>query len=274
LLVPFCVAGLSFLILLGIVVTFKEPRTQDSSAERAKKPYGEILRQSVAIMRARPTLRYPMMYLALVPVAALIMETVFLQPQAVALGVPIAGVGVLVMAVQLTNIAGSAWSDHIKARFSERRVLYIAPMLIVFSLIALAALQVLPALLLIAAISLLTAMLRPLLMSRIQNELSDDLRATILSMQSLMFTVLLAISQPALGFIADRSGLPAAYFGLASGLGILLLLLFWKSRDHFPQAAMTTGGMSASPQLEISALAQRQIAPRTDRETCTPVLYY
>jgi hypothetical protein len=93
-------------------------------------------------------------------------------------------------------------------------------------------------------------------------------------MQSLMFTVLLAISQPALGFIADRSGLPAAYLGLASGLSILIVLLFWKSRHYFPQAAMSTERMLASPQLETSTLAQRQIARRADEETCTPVLYY
>ncbi len=187
-----------------------------------------------------PTLRYPMMYLALVPVASLIMETVFLQPQAVSLGVPIAGVGVVVMAAQLTNMVGSTWSDRIKARFGERRVLYTAPLLIISSLMALAALQVLPALLLIAVISFLTAVVRPLLMSRIQNEVSDQIRATLLSMQSLMFTALLAISQPTLGFIADQSGVPAAYLGLASGLSILVVFLFWKSRCHFPQAAMST----------------------------------
>ena len=33
-------------------------------------------------MRARPTLLYPMIYLALVPLAAFITETLFLQPQA------------------------------------------------------------------------------------------------------------------------------------------------------------------------------------------------
>ena len=52
-------------------------------------------------------------------------------------------------------------------------------------------------------------------------------------MQSLMFTVVAAISQPTLGLIADRSGLPAAYVVLAGSLSILTLFLFWKGRQHF-----------------------------------------
>ncbi len=108
-------------------------------------------------MRARPTLRYPILYLALVPLASLMLESVFLQPQAVALGVPIAGIGVIVMAVQLTTMAGSTWSDRVTARLGEGRVLYTAPMVICSSLILLAALQVLPALLLIAVMGFLHA---------------------------------------------------------------------------------------------------------------------
>jgi MFS-type transporter involved in bile tolerance (Atg22 family) len=89
-----------------------------------------------------------------------------------------------------------------------------------------------PALLSIAVISFVTAVLRPLVLNRIQNEVSDDVRATVLSMQSLMFTLLLAISEPILGVIADRSGLPAAYIMLAGSLGMLTLFLFWRSRQH------------------------------------------
>ena len=240
LILPFLVAGLSLLITFGIVLTFKEPQTgpqpEAKSGGQVRKSYKEILHRSFTLMRARPALRYPMMYLALVPLAAVIMETFFLQPQAVALGVPIAGIGVLVMATQLINMAGATGSGWIKARLGERGVLYAAPVFIVFSLLLLAALQILLALLLIIAISFITAALRPLVLSRIQNEVSDDIRATMLSMQSLMTTLLLAICEPILGVIADQSGLPAAYFGLAGSLGILILWLLWQSRRHFPQA--------------------------------------
>ena len=221
---------------------------RSSKGAQARPSFGDILRQSLALLRARPTLRYPILYLAIVPLASFMLESVFVQPQALALGVPLAGIGVIVMAVQLTNMIGSTLSEQITARFGEGRVLYTAPMVICSSLILLAALQVLPALLLIAVMGFLTAVVRPILLSRIQDELSDDTRATMLSMQSLMFTCVAALSQPTLGAVADHWGLPAAYVALAASVSLLMVFLFWKSRRHFPQAACLPECGLTSPQ--------------------------
>jgi MFS family permease len=234
LIAPFLIAGLSLLLTLGIALTFKEPKIEEKSGGQPRKSYQQILRQSLATMRQRPHLRYAILYLVLVPVTAVMMETFFLQPQTVSLGVPIAAVGVVVMGEQLATIAGSTWSDRIKARFGDRGVLYAAPAVIVSSLILLALFQIFPALVFIALIGFVTAVLRPLVLNRIQNEVPDDIRATILSMQSLMFTLLVALGEPILGSIADYSGLPAAYVGLAGSLSLLILGLFWKSHRDFP----------------------------------------
>jgi MFS family permease len=235
---PFLIAGLVLLITLGVVLTFKEPQTAEPPGGQARPSFGQVLRQSLALLRARPTLRYPILYLAIVPLASFMIESVFVQPQALALGVPLASIGVIIMAVQLTNMAGSTWSERITARLGEGRILYTAPLVICSSLMVLAALQVLPALVLIAVMGFVTALVRPILVSRIQNELSDDIRATMLSMQSLTFTIVAAISQPSLGAIADHWGLPAAYVALAAGVSLLMVGVFWKSRQHFPQAVM------------------------------------
>jgi predicted MFS family arabinose efflux permease len=187
-----------------------------------------------------------MLYLALVPIAAFITETLFLQPQALSLGVPLAGIGLLVVAVQLTNMMGSNWSDSFKSRFGEGRLTYMIPLLILVSLIVLAAFRQLPVLIFIAVTGFFTAVMHPMLLNRIQNEVSDDVRATIISMNSLMTTVIAAISQPTLGLLADRSGFPADYVGLAGGLGILIL--FWKGHQHLLQAQVTK-----TDQLEVKA---------------------
>jgi MFS family permease len=170
--------------------------------------------------------------LALVPIAAFITETLFLQPQALSLGVPLAGIGLLVMAVQITDMLGSNWSDHFKALVGEGRIIYLAPIIILVSLMGLAAFQKLPVLIFIAVIGFFTSVIRPLLLNRIQNDVSGEVRATIISMISLMNTIIAAISQPSLGFVADQSGFPTAYVGFAGGLGILTLLLFWKGHDY------------------------------------------
>src|SRR5215216_4498969 len=146
LILPMLVCGLSLLVMLGIVLTLKEPQIGEQSGGPARRSFGAILRQSFTLMRARPTLLYPMIYLALVPIASFITETLFLQPQAQLLGVPLAGIGLLVMAAQLTDMLGSNWSDRLKARFGEGRIIAVAPAIIFISLIVLAAFQKLPVL--------------------------------------------------------------------------------------------------------------------------------
>ena len=232
LILPMLVCGLSLFIMLGVVLTFKEPQTEEKSGGQVRKSFSTILRQSLALMRARPTLLYPMMYLALVPLASFITETLFLQPQALSLGVPLAGIGLLVMAVQLTNMVGSNLSGRFKSLFGEGRLIYTTPLLIFASLILLAVFQKLPVLVFIAVIGFFTSVIHPILLSRIQNEVSDAVRATIISMNSLMNTVIAAISQPTLGLIADQSGFPAAYVAFAGSLGILIMFLFWKGHRH------------------------------------------
>lgn len=232
LILPMLICGLSLLIMLGVVLTLKEPQMEVPSGESARRSFSVILRQALTLMRARPMLLYPMIYLALVPIASFITETLFLQPQALLLGVPLAGIGFLVMAAQFTDMLGSNWSDQVKEFFGERRIVTIAPAIILASLMVLAAFQKLPVLIFIAVIGFFTSVIRPLLLNRIQNEVSDEVRATIISMNSLMNTVIAAISQPTLGFIADRSGFPAAYLAFAGSLGVLVLFLFWKGHPH------------------------------------------
>jgi len=195
LIVPFLVGALCMVVMLAVVATPKEPPHASQKARAARKPYREIIRQSIASLAARPTLRYPVFYLAVVPLAAFFLESIFVQSQAVLLGVPIAAIGLLIMAGQLINMLGAMWSQSLAAWIGEGRLIYRSPVLIVISLALLAALQVFPALLLIAVIGFVTAVLRPLVMSRIQAEVTNDVRVTLLSMLSLIGSGIMAIKR-------------------------------------------------------------------------------
>jgi MFS family permease len=232
LLLPYLVSFGVLLMGLAVTLTFREPRAAERMEGQERQSFRAILSQSLALMRARPSLRYLMIYLALVPIASFMIENVFLQPQAVSLGVPLAGIGLIYTGVQITNMAGSTWADRIKTFVGEGRLLYLAPLITVISLLLLASLQTLSAMALIAVMSFLAAVLRPVLLARIQGQVSDEVRATVISMGSLMFTVAGVISQPTMGFVADRSGLPSAYYGLAAVFTVLVLVLFWTSRRH------------------------------------------
>ncbi len=230
LIVPFLVAGLSIFIMFGLVLTLKEPPVTAPSSGQERPAFREIVRRSFTLIRTRPTVGHAVLYLALIPMAAFLLESLFIQPQSMSLGVPIAGIGVIVMALQLVGAAGSSASGWVRERFGERRVLAVAPMMIVAGLVVLALWQVLPVLGVIALIGGITSLLRPIMMGRLQNEVPDEIRATLLSVQSMLFTAVAAVAQPSLGWVADRSGLPAAYLVLAGGLGIVTVVLTLRSR--------------------------------------------
>ena len=224
LLLPFILAGVSYLLAMGVALTFHEP--WEPADGQSRPSLRAALGQALSVLRDHPRLRAPLVYLAVVPLAALLLETLFVQPQALALGLPVAAVGVLVMALQLVNVAGSAWSDLIGRRVGMRVVLGVVPATVAVILILLAASQSLLAVVWIAAISFCTAIVRPLVLGRLQDQIEDGVRATVLSLQSLLGTALVAVAQPSLGWVADHSGLPAVYLMLA---GVLVVaLLFWR----------------------------------------------
>jgi predicted MFS family arabinose efflux permease len=232
LLLPFVLSGVLLLAALGMVLTLREPHAEPRQHAQERLSLRAVLAQSFAVLRDRPQLRFSMVYLAVVPLASFMIESVFVQPQALQLGVPLAGIGVIVMAVQLTAMAGSAWSARLTALLGEGRALSTAPIVICLSLLVMAALQVMPALLLIGVMGFVTAVVRPILVSRMQQELSDDNRATMLSVQSLTFTMVAAMSQSSLGAVADSFGVPAAYVALAGALSVVMTVVFWKGYRH------------------------------------------
>jgi MFS family permease len=232
---PIVLCALMLVITLGITLTFKEPPGESRRGREGVRQYTTIVRDSLALIRALPSLRYAIFYMTLLPAIFFIVHIYFLQPQSLALGVPLVALGVVALAVQIANMLGMARADWLRKYLGERRVLYFAPLLLILCLVALGVIQLLPALSFIVLIGFVSGVVRPLILSVVQNQVGDDIRATILSMQSLINTLFQASVVPALGLIADRAGLPFVYFVLAGILGTFLWWLVARGRAYFPR---------------------------------------
>jgi MFS family permease len=244
---PFLAAAASYVGLFAVVLTFHElAPDRNASADRPQRSVS-TLRAAITLLRTRPPLRYPAIYLAVVPVAALILETLLVQPQAVAFGIPVAGIGALAMGLQITGAAGAMLSDRLARRSGETAIVWAAPVLIVAGLVLLARLQAPPALAFIGVVGLVTAIQRPILYNRIQTEVPDDVRATVLSILSLASTAIAGITQTLLGAVADRSGLPATYAALAVIVGLPSLVVLVAGRRYLRSAP------------SLGSLAQRRV---------------
>ena len=233
LLMPFFAATFLGIAALGIALTLQEPEIKQQQVGQPHIRYSEIVKQSVILIRDRHSLKYAVLYLTIIPFISLAMIVIFLQPQAITLGVPIAAIGIFVMVANVAGMLGSLVSYRIGNHFGIARLLFSVPMLLLICLVILIAMQTILSLLFIAIINLLTEIIRPLVTDIIQKTVSDQVRATVLSMQSLLFTLFLTITEPTLGFIADHFGLATAYLGLVIILSFFCAFFFWKGQSWF-----------------------------------------
>jgi MFS family permease len=222
---PFLCAALLYFVAFSLALLLREP-THSAATAQQRQGYGVIVRTALQVIRQQPTLRFTLLYLALVPVAAAVTNLLFLQTQALALGVPVALIGVIVMGANGANLVGSLLAHHVAGVLGERRMVYGGPFVLLICLVLMGVSQTHVTLLLMIFLGLVSAALHPLLYSRLQCEVSDQIRATILSMQSLLFLLCLAVIEPLLGATADQAGLSSAYYLLAGLLGVVCILLY------------------------------------------------
>lgn len=231
---PFAMSAVLGVLTFFVVMSLSEPALPDG---QERQSYADIMRDSVRLIRTRPVVRWALFYLAVVPLAPFIISFVYIQPYALQVGLPVETLGVLVMGITLSTITGAGFAPTLANRFGEIRVLLAIPVLLLMGLIALALTTTWPGLLIIAGLTLVMAVIRPVVMTIIHREVSDAVRATIVSLGSLAFTLLLAIFSPIYGWLADTGGLSAVFAVMALALLASLIVALTMRRPRFMRQA-------------------------------------
>ena len=238
LLLPVRLTSLVLALMLAPLLLMKETggsRPQHGSRAPGAQPapgYRAILRQALGALREHAVLRWAITYLLVVSCVAFYAST-FLQPYAVALGFSVAALGPIMVAVQGMGIAGSLSVARIQDRLGQDRLLYGAPLLIIPCLLLLGALR-LPAVIVLAALAaFLFAVAQPVMLAAVQRRAPDEARATLLSFQSMLASVFLIVTEPALGLLSDHSGVHTAYLVMAALMLVFCAALLWRGRRVF-----------------------------------------
>ena len=142
--------------------------------------------------------------------------------------VPIGWLGLMFMGLRLAALAGSRYGPKIVASTGGATVwLGVAPVLLATALVSVAAT---PNLWLgyaaMLAVAFVNAIMRPTTMALLNRALSRNIRATILSAESLVMTLFIAVVHPIVGIIADRSSLAWSFIFLAAVAVVPLVLSF------------------------------------------------
>lgn len=237
----FTICGFLGLAAAGLVLTIHEPpRTVE---EGESLGYWRNLKTAVGIAARRPVVRALVLLNATVITVPLVVYYVLLQPYSIGVGLPLAALGIVVIAVQLSSVVASWLAHRTEGRFELTRVVAVALAVLIAATAILALLPSIPSLALMLAVALVPALLTPLLSARLNDLIPSGQRATILSLGALLFELGLAIAMPLLLAFADRFGAPAA-IGLSSAIFAVTavpLLFVWRVADRRPATAGLAG---------------------------------
>jgi MFS family permease len=237
----FAICGVLGLLAAGLVLTIHEPPRTTADGEYLG--YWRNLKTAVRIAARRPVVRALVLLNATILTVPLVVYYVLLQPYSLGVGLPLAALGIVVIAVQLSTVVASWLAHRTAGRFELTSVVAVALSVLIAATAILAALPSIPSLALMLAVALVPALLTPLLSARLNDLIPSGQRATILSLGALLFELGLAIAMPLLLAFADRFGAPAA-IGLSSAVFALTavpLMFVWRVADRAPAAASAAG---------------------------------
>jgi MFS family permease len=213
-----------FLLLL------KEPPQELDPESGQKITYANTLRISWKAIRREPSLRWALLYSNLLPLMGAAVRITFIQPHVLAVGLPIAALGFVTMGLRAFQIMGSASSGRVVDKFGKWNWMALAAGITFAGLIALGGFNSLWGIFFFALSGFAVSATRPLVEGLILSRTPGAVRATILSVDSLIFRVMLAAVEPGVGVIADRYGLPTAFLLMGASFGVLILVVMLRWR--------------------------------------------
>lgn len=226
----------SLLIALQIIPVICMKETIQPAAEarsHSAEPYLQTVRRAFGLLREIPAVRWAVTYQVVLGCVAFY-ASAFFQPFALEAGMGLALIGPLTMLLQLAGVAGSLSVARLQEKLGSLRLLYAAALLVAPGLALVGAARLLHGpgaaggaglwLSSLCFTTFLFSMTQPLLLAVLQAQVANEVRATLLSIQSLLSTVFLIVTEPGLGVLADRFGFHSAYLGMA---GLTALVLFF-----------------------------------------------
>jgi predicted MFS family arabinose efflux permease len=228
-------AGLSLIAAL-IVLTFREPAHHEQDAA-PQLPYFQVMRAALGHTLRHPALR-SMIALNAVLMSAGMTGFIFFQPFLVEAGVSIRNFGLLDVPVRLASVAGSLVAYRLARRLGERNLLLALTAGFSGALLVLAGVPSLAGVGMFALLNFQLSTLGPVTSEYVNRHAPQHLRATVASVSNMAVSVVFAVVEPGLGFIADNAGLGTSFLVGGVGVGALgaAALLAWRLASRVESA--------------------------------------
>ena len=228
----FTVGSVTGLMATALVLTFKEPpRLEEGESQLS---FWRNLRVAVGIAARRPVVRWLLLLTTGFAVVPFIVYYVLLQPYALAVALPLASLGVVVLGVQLAGVAASWLAHRTQGHVGLSTLVAGGIAITLASTTLLGLLPSIPALAFMLVVSLVPSVAQPLLSARLNDIIPSAQRATIISLSALIFELGLAVVIPMLLGLADVFGAPATigFSAAVYAVTIIPFAILWRAAER------------------------------------------
>ena len=163
-------------------------------------------------------------------VVPLIVYYFLLQPYALAVGLPLASLGLVVVGVQLMSVLASWFASRAERRIELGAIVGVGGLLVVAAMTVLAGRPSIPSVALMLVVAMVPALVGPLLLTRINDLIPSGQRATILSLSAVVSELGTAAAVPLLLTIAGAIGAALAIGGASVLFAVAVAPLWVLSR--------------------------------------------
>lgn len=231
-------AGLVF-ISLFFVLGLKEPPYDPDPDTGERVKFRQAIQITGSAIKKYPNLQMALLYRNILPLGAVLVTITFFQPHAREIGVPIAMIGVLLFFLRLIRIFGASLVDKADQKVGLWRLLWLAPAVALFGFLGIGLIPSWVGLSLFALVGFTTAILNPLTETVVMRYAPGAVRATVLSVDTLIFRLFQTFIEPGFGVLAERKGLPLSFIVMGVGTVVLIyaVMLRWRRVWEKPELA-------------------------------------
>ena len=249
------VGVIGLVIAMLIAFRFREPprpqaaHADDDETSAPQLGYLQLMRQTLQLCRRTPSLRYALIFTALL-LASMVPEFYVLQPFLREQGIE---VGWLFSALQtparIATVLAAFSAFWLASRFGVLRSLVAMPVLVIVAYASIAALNHLAALSLFLIIGFARGALMPLMEGYLNRRTPSHLRATMLSLNHMGWALFMLAFLPTMGRVLDTTPLPTVFAGIAVIFGVLLAIaaFLWIRADRADAQRQPSEDPAATP---------------------------
>ncbi len=213
---------------VGVLLLMQEPPRRGNTTHLA---YSDTLRRAWRVLRERAALRWAILFDVTLSAAAPA-HFLLLQPFFQRHDIPLAWYGVALAPSGVAHAAGSIVSARVVRRIGLRRTLLFSLAGVVGPLSALAAVDAVWMLPAFWVAQFMAGVVNPVLGGYVNDRTESSVRATVLSIAPLGFSLVVMFASPLAGIAADRHlGLGFASLAAVVGLGAGAAFALWQRAD-------------------------------------------